>query len=352
MLVVLGQIGWSVRNMVGVILASAEGMREKNLGSGASNRDTPKGSTMRSEGRAPAMTYAIRARKEAYSPDVITVDCGRKVIELKCEGGNVLWVEQGELDNSPVVISSMTAERYLRKGCEAYLAFVLNTQESEVKIGSVPVVCEYPDVFPEELPGLPPTRKVKFAIDLVPGTTPISIVSYRMAPKELKKLKAPLQELTDKGFTRPSYSPWGALVLFVKKTEESMRLCIDYRQLNKVTVKNKYPLPRIDDLFDQLKEATVFSKIDLRSGYYQLRVREQDVPKTIFRMRYGHCEFLVMPFGLKNGLAIFMDLMNYIFRPYLDKFVIIFIDDILIYLRDENEHAEHLRMVLRTLGDK
>ncbi|KAA3484526.1 RNA-directed DNA polymerase-like protein [Gossypium australe] len=139
-----------------------------------------------------------------------------------------------------------------------------------------------------------------------------------------------------KGFTRASYSPWGAPVLFVKKKDGSMRLCIDYRQLNK----------------DRLKGATVFSKIDLRSGYYQLRVKEQDVSKTAFRARYGHYEFLVMPFGLTNASAVFMDLMNRIFQPYLDKFVVVFIDDILIYCRDESEHTEHLRIVLQTLIDK
>ncbi|KAG8499244.1 hypothetical protein CXB51_005775 [Gossypium anomalum] len=144
-----------------------------------------------------------------------------------------------------------------------------------------------------------------------------------MALTELRELKAQLQELTDKGFVRPSFSPWGAPVLFVKKKYGLMRLCIDYRQLNKATIKNKYPLPRIGDLFNQLKGATVFSKIDLRSGYYQLRVKESDVPKTAFRTRYGHYEFLVMPFGLTNAPAIFMDLMNQIFRPYLDKFVIL-----------------------------
>ncbi|KAG8486223.1 hypothetical protein CXB51_019614 [Gossypium anomalum] len=155
-----------------------------------------------------------------------------------------------------------------------------------------------------------------------------------MAPAELKELKSQLQELTDKGFVRPSFSPWGAPVLFVKKKDGSMRLCVDYRQLNK------------------LKGATWFSKIDLRSGYYQLRVKESDVPKTAFRTRYGHYEFLVMPFGLTNAPVVFIDLMNRIFRPYLDKFVVVFIDDILIYSKDETERAEHLRIVLQTLRDK
>ncbi|KAG8491072.1 hypothetical protein CXB51_014218 [Gossypium anomalum] len=243
-------------------------------------------------------------------------------------------------------------KRYLRKGYEAYLAYVLNTKEFEKKIESVPIVCKFADVFPEEFPGLPPVREVEFGIELIPGTTPISIAPYRMAPTELKELKSQLQELTDKGFVRPSFLPWGAPVLFVKKKDGSMRLCVDYWQLNKVTIKNKYPLPRIDDLFDQLKGATWFSKIDLRSGYYQLRVKESDVPKTAFRTRYGHYEFLVMPFGLTNVPAVFMDLMNRIFWPYLDKFVVVFIDDILIYSKDETEYAGHLRIVLQTLRDK
>ncbi|KAL0549282.1 hypothetical protein IC582_013763 [Cucumis melo] len=205
--------------------------------------------------------------------------------------------------------------------------------------------------FPEELPGLPPHREVEFAIELEPGTVPISRAPYRMAPAELKELKVQLQELLDKGFIRPSVSPWGAPVLFVKKKDGSMRLCIDYRELNKVTVKNRYPLPRIDDLFDQLQGATVFSKIDLRSGYHQLRIKEEDIPKTAFRSRYGHYEFIVMSFGLTNAPAVFMDLMNRVFREFLDTFVIVFIDDILIYSKTEAEHEEHLRMVLQTLRD-
>ena len=160
------------------------------------------------------------------------------------------------------------------------------------------------------------------------------------------------KELMDKGFIRPSVSPWGAPVLFVKKKDGTLRICIDYRQINNVTVKNKYPLPRIEDLFDQLKGASVFLKIDLRSGYYQLRVKEVDVPKTAFRARYGYYEFLVMPFGLTNAPTAFMDLMNRLFRPYLDQFVVVFIDDILVYSRDEQEHEQHLKIVLQTLREK
>ena len=173
-----------------------------------------------------------------------------------------------------------------------------------------------------------------------------------MAPVEMKELAAQLQDLLDKGVIRPSVSPWGAPVLFVKKKDGSMRLCIDYRELNKLTVKNKYPLPRIDDLFDQLKGAEYFSKIDLRSGYHQLKIKPEDIPKTAFRTRYGHYEFLVMAFGLTNAPAAFMDLMNRIFKKYLDKFVIVFIDDILIYSKTQEEHAEHLKIALEILRNE
>ncbi|GJV03186.1 putative reverse transcriptase domain-containing protein [Tanacetum coccineum] len=186
-------------------------------------------------------------------------------------------------------------------------------------------------------------------IDLVPGAAPVARAPYRLAPSEMKELSEQLQELSDKGFIRPSSSPWGAPVLFVKKKDGSFRMCIDYHELNKLTVKNRYPLPRIDDLFDQLQGSSIYSKIDLRSGYHQLRVREQDIPKTAFRTRYGHYEFQVMPFGLTNAPAVFMDLMNRVCKPYLDKFVIVFIDDILIYSKDEREHEEHLKVILELL---
>ena len=206
-------------------------------------------------------------------------------------------------------------------------------------------------MFPEYLPGVPPEREVDLSIEVVQGTTPISRTPYRMAPTELKELKTQLQELLDKGFIRPSVSPWGAPVLFVKKKDGTLRMCIDYRQINKVTVKNKYPLPRIEDLFDQLRGARVFSKIDLRSGYYQLRVKEVDFSKTAIRTRYGIYEFLVMPFGLTNAPTAFMDLIYKVFRPYLDQFVVVFIDDILVYSKDAQEHEHHLRIVLQTLRE-
>ena len=188
-----------------------------------------------------------------------------------------------------------------------YLAHVVDTRSSEVRLEDVPVVRDFLDVFPDNLPGLPPEREIDFPIDLVPSTTPISLPPYKMALVELKELKTQLQELVDRGFIRPSISPWGALVLFVKKKDGTWKLCIDYRQLNKVTIRNKYPLPHIDDLFDQHQGEKVFSNIDLRLGYYQLRIRESDIPKTTFRTRYGHYEFLVMSFGLTNAPAAFMD---------------------------------------------
>jgi hypothetical protein len=199
-------------------------------------------------------------------------------------------------------------------------------------LAKILVLCEFMDVFPDELPGLPPDRDVEFAIELIPGTPPISRRPYRMPLNELAELKKQLQDLLTKGLIHPSSSEWGYPILFMKKKKDnSLRMCVDYRPLNAVTIKNKYPLPRIDILFDQLSKAKVFSKIDLRSGYHQIKIRPQDIPKTMFFIRCGLYEYLVMSFGLTNAPAYFMYLMNSVFMLELDKFVIVFIDDILVY---------------------
>jgi hypothetical protein len=218
------------------------------------------------------------------------------------------------------------------QGCTRSCAFAM----IESPVERIPVVCEYPDVFPDELSEMPPDRDIEFAIELQPGTASISKRPYRMPPAELAELKNQLQELLDKGFIRPSTSPWGCPPLFVKKKDESLRLCVDYRPLNAVTIKNKYPLPRIDVLFDQLVGAKVFSKIDLRSGYHQIKIRASDIPKTAFYTRYGLYEYLVVSFGLTNAPAYFMYLMNSVFMLELDKFVVVFIDDILVYSKNED----------------
>ncbi|GKA92534.1 putative reverse transcriptase domain-containing protein, partial [Tanacetum coccineum] len=251
------------------------------------------------------------------------------------------------------IISCTKTQKYIQKGCQVYLAQVTSKktedQSKEKRLEDVPIVQEFPEVFPEDLPRLPFARQVEFQIDLVPGAAPVARAPYRLAPAELQELSTQLQELSDRGFIRPSSSPWGAPVLFVKKKDGSFRMCIDYRELNRLTVKNRYPLPRIDDLFDQLQGSRVYSKIDLRSGYHQLRVHEEDIPKTAFRTRYGHYEFQVMLFGLSNAPAVFMDLMNRVCKPYLDRFVIVFIDDILIYSKSRKEHEGHLKLILGLL---
>jgi hypothetical protein len=198
----------------------------------------------------------------------------------------------------------------------------------------VPVVNEFSNVFPEELPGMLPDRDIDFVIELKPGTAPIYKTSFRMTTPKLAELKEHIKELLEKEFIRPSSSPWGALVIFVPKKDGTQRLCVDYRAMNGVIIKNKYLLPRINDLFDQLCGVCVFSKIGLRSGYHQLKVRECDILKTAFVLRYGLYEFTVILFGLTNALAYFMYMMNKVFMEYLDKFVVVFINDILVYSRN------------------
>ncbi|GJY61784.1 putative reverse transcriptase domain-containing protein [Tanacetum coccineum] len=221
--------------------------------------------------------------------------CAEKIVRIPWRNKTLIIHGDGSTQGNVTrlnIISCTKTQKYMEKGFPIFLAHV-TTKEVEDKsekkrLENVPIVQDFPEVFPEDLPGLPPTRQVEFQIDLVPGAAPVARAPYRLAPSEMKELSEQLKELSDKGFIRPSSSPWGAPVLFVKKKDGSFRMCIDYRELNKLTVKNRYPLPRIDDLFDQLQGSSVYSKIDLRSGYHQLRVREEDIPKTAFRTRYGH----------------------------------------------------------------
>ncbi|GJS25561.1 putative reverse transcriptase domain-containing protein [Tanacetum coccineum] len=274
--------------------------------------------------------------------------CDEKVIHIPING-ETLIIRGDQSKTRLNLISCIKTERYISRGCQVFVIQVMEKKSDEKRLEDIPVVREFPEVFHEDLPGLPPVCQVEFQIDLILGVAPVARTPYRLAPSEMQELSNQLQELADRGFIRPSTLPWGALVLFVKKKDGSFRMCIDYRELNKLTVKNRYPLPMIDDLFDQLQGSSVYSKIDLRSGYHQLRVRDEDIPKNAFRTRYGHYEFQVMPFGLTNVPAIFMDLMNRVCKPYLDKFVIVFIDDILIYSRNKEEHENHLRIILELL---
>ncbi|KAI3819610.1 hypothetical protein L1987_13451 [Smallanthus sonchifolius] len=277
------------------------------------------------------------------------VICFEKCIRIPLPSGETLRVFGEKPCKGLKLMSCTTAQKYLRKKYITFLAHIVQKDVKEKSIQDIPIIRDFPEVFPKDLSSLPPVRQVEFRIDLMPGANPVARAPYRLASSEMQELASQLQELSDKGFIRPSHSPWGAPVLFVKKKDGSFRMCIDYRELNKLTIKNRYPLPRIDNLFDQLQGSTCFSKIDLRSGYHQLRVQEDDIPKTAFRTRYGHYEFMVMPFGLTNAPAVFMDLMNRVCKPYLDKFVIVLIDDILIYSKTKADHEEHLRLVLDLL---
>ncbi|GJZ63211.1 putative reverse transcriptase domain-containing protein [Tanacetum coccineum] len=248
--------------------------------------------------------------------------------------GDEVWIVRGDNydDGSKLnIISCTRTQKYIQKGCQVYLAQVTSKKaedkSKEKRLKDVPIVREFLEVFPEDLPGLPPARQVEFQIDLVPGDAPVARAPYRLAPAEMQELSTQLQELSDRGFIRPSSSRWGAPVLLVKKKDGSFRMCIDYR-------------------------SRVYSKIDLRYGYHQLRVREEDIPKTAFRTHYSHYEFQVMPFGLTNAPAVFMDLMNQVCKPYLDRFVIVFIDDILIYSKSRKEHEGHLKLILKLLKEE
>ncbi|KAA0035225.1 DNA/RNA polymerases superfamily protein [Cucumis melo var. makuwa] len=274
-------------------------MRTSGEGSSGGKQKGPVGRS-RQEGKVFAMTQ----QEAADAPNVVTVEVDKELESLTEE----------------LLISTPVGDSFIVNSVYRKCSILIDGETLEIsklKLEDIPVVREFPDVFLEELSGLSPDREIEFSIDLVPETTPISQAPYRMAPMELRELKSQLQEL-----------------------------------LNNVTIPNKYSLPRIDDLFDQLRGASVFSKIDLRSGYHQLKVKDSDIPKTTFRTRYGHYEFLVMLFGLTNAPAAFMDLMNRVFHSYLDQFVIVFIDDILVYSGSKEKHVEHLRIVLQTLRNR
>jgi hypothetical protein len=300
----------------------------------------------------PLGSYDLLIGMDWLAAHKAKLDCYYKTLECVSEEGKRITLRGIRKPVSVRQISALQMRKYCRKGCPLYAVQVLKTTEgADPSPKDHPILREYRDVFPEEIPGLPPRRDIDFSIELAPGAVPVSRTPYRMSMPELVQLKLQLKEMMDKGYIRPSVSPWGAPVLFVKKKDGTLRLCIDYIQLNKVTIKNKYPLPRIDDLFDQLGGASVFSKIDLRSGYHQVRIKGEDIHKTAFRTRYGHYEFVVVPFGLTNAPATFMCLMNNVLSKFLDKFVLVFIDDILIYSKNREEHEEHLRLVLQVLRE-
>ncbi|GJY93054.1 putative reverse transcriptase domain-containing protein [Tanacetum coccineum] len=286
-------------------------LRNQNRGNKTRNKNGNKTENQTGDNEATARSYAIGGR--GSNPN------SKSSLNLLVSMSSSVWIGC----EIPCDDHFVNEKKYIQKGCQVYLAQVTSKKtkdkSKEKRLEDVPIVREFPKVFLEDLPGLPPARQVEFQIDLVPGAAPVARAPYRLAPAEMQELSTQLQELSDRGFIRPSSSPWGAPVLFVKKKDGSFRMCIDYRELNKLTVKNRYPLPRINDLFDQLQGSRVYSKIDLRSGYHQLRVREEDIPKTAFRTRYGHYEFQVMPFGLTNAPVIFLDLMNQVCKPYLDR---------------------------------
>ncbi|WVZ52014.1 hypothetical protein U9M48_003109 [Paspalum notatum var. saurae] len=255
------------------------------------------------------------------------IDCAQRTVHLAVS------------DGQEVGISTSSPSGYLH-------------QMEARPIDDIRIVCDYLDVFPDELPGMPPDRDIEFLIEILPGTAPIAMKQYRMAPIEQDEVKRNIDELLAKGFIRRSSSPWSFPVLLIEKKDTDVkRMCVDYRALNKVTIKNKYPLPRIDDLFDQLQGSCVFSKIDLRSGYHQLKIHPSNNPKTAFTAKYGLYKYTLMSFDLTNAPAYFMQPMNLVFMDYLDKFVVVFIDDILIYSKTDSEHKEHLRLVLQRLRE-
>ncbi|KAL2237827.1 UNVERIFIED_CONTAM: Retrovirus-related Pol polyprotein from transposon opus [Sesamum indicum] len=253
-------------------------------------------------------------------------------------------------------LSAMQFEKGRKRNEPSYL-YILHFEEMEEVSGHIPggikrLLREFEDVMPDELPRkLPPKRAVDHEIELVPGTRPPARAPYRMSQPELVELRKQLKDMLESGIIKPAKSPYGAPVLFQKKADGSLSLCCDYRALNKITVKNKYPIPLVADCFDRLSRANYFTKIDLRSGYWQVRIKEGDEAKTIVVTRYGAFEFLLMPFGLTKAPATFSTLMNQVLHGFLDEFVVVYLDDIVVYNRTLIEHADHLRQVLTRLRE-
>ncbi|GJP56891.1 hypothetical protein CLOM_g15949 [Closterium sp. NIES-68] len=246
-------------------------------------------------------------------------------------------------------------EKDVKRSDTGFLAIATEVEIDREKTSEPPgkikeLLTEFQDILPDDLPNeLPPYRTHQHEIVEEPDSKPTFRAPYRLSPTELTDMKKQIEYLLAKGLIRPSTSAYGAPVLFTSKLDGSLRMCIDYRALNKQTIKNKYPIPRIDDLLDQLRGATVFSKLDLRSGYWQIRMADNSIHKTAFRTRYGSYEYLVMPFRLTNAPVIFQAEMNHILRPLLDECVVVYLDDILIYSRDMKQHVEHLRCAYEIL---
>jgi hypothetical protein len=276
------------------------------------------------------------------------ISCFWKAVSLHALSGREVIFVGSALKYSLSLLYQLFLNHWERKSGIIF-AMMDNGEAPFLRVEDICVVCHYLDVFPSKLLDIPPTQGASFEIKLIPGTMPIHNNPYQMAPKEQLELKKQLEDLIAKGFTRPSKSPWAFHVLFVEKKDGSKRLCVYYRALNAVTMKNKYPLPRIDVLFEELRGAKIFSKIDLNSYYHQLRIREGDIEKTAFSTRYRHYEYIVMSFGLTNAPVAFMEAMNRMLHEYLDDFVIVFFDNILINSKSEEEHERHLSLVLEAL---
>ena len=321
---------------------------DTRVGIGQHNREVPIIHQESERGPVQVPTHAERARATSALIDTLMTpqQVRRASKRHQIESAFIVFTESGvtrdvTIDGIDACVNAVMVQHPLESA---------SLESASLEAASALVITEYRDVFPDALPhGLPPSRDVDHRIELVSGSTPPSRPTYRQSATELAELKSQLAELIALGFIQPSKSPYGAPVLFVKKKDGTTRMCIDYRALNDITVKNAYPLPLVGELFDRLQGARYFSKIDLRSGYHQIRVAAEDVPKTAFRTRYGHYEFLVLPFGLTNAPATFMHLMHQTFRQYLDEFVIVFLDDILIYSPTQSEHDVHVRKILGIL---